>query len=533
MTSIADLRTRQRVFEEAVRLMAERGLYAGLLDEAAAAAACSPERARIYFRRDEDLVVALHERLAADFEDRVEDLPAGTIAQRFEAAMKVRLEQVAPFRRALRRLMAVLLDPESEHGVLGQHTETVRLRVGAVFGAVVLGATDCPPGPMAETLSRALYAVHLGLLLLWSQDRSAELSATRAAIELARDLLGAAGALAASPMAAFMGARVNGVIEQWLEPAPDPAVTEKAERVLRALFRHRRLLPDSGACGAEPCPQCLGLHLARTRRFVAAGLPVHLVLPAFPAKSPSPKKVLGKLPDRAEELALEGIRRVCDEIQAIHPPGARFTICSDGRVFSDLVGVTDDDVTEYGRALARMIERSGAATIDTFCTEDLFDLPSYDAMRQHVSEHYGEPLETVERRAEEHAHHRALWSGMQRFLFEDRVAAAGNKSRSALRKECGPLAHQVIQRSNAWTRVVSECFPTALRLSIHPQPPHSAKIGFRLMDTTDGWLTPWHGVAVDRGGVYTLMKREDAEALGGEVVEADGRPSHYVVPVAG
>ena len=31
-----------------------------------------------------------------------------------------------------------------------------------------------------------------------------------------------------------------------------------------------------------------------------------------------------------------------------YPPGARITICSDGRVFSDLVGVCDKDVTNYG-----------------------------------------------------------------------------------------------------------------------------------------------------------------------------------------
>jgi pyoverdine/dityrosine biosynthesis protein Dit1 len=242
--------------------------------------------------------------------------------------------------------------------------------------------------------------------------------------------------------------------------------------------------------------------------------------------------VLGRLPDRGEALAIDHLRRVCDEVAAIYPPGARITICSDGRVFSDLVGVTDDDVTAYGDAIGSMIARAAAQDcITTFCTEDLFDLGSYDLMRRHLCDHYAEPLAVIVARAQDHPHHRAMWNGMQRFLFEDRVGleTQHGKSRTQVRKECATLAHEVIQRSNAWTRVVAECFPTALRLSIHPQPPHSTKIGIQLLDTADVWLTPWHGVVVERAGTSTLMPRSEAEALGAKLVEVEGRPSHYVL----
>lgn len=48
----------------------------------------------------------------------------------------------------------------------------------------------------------------------------------------------------------------------------------------------------------------------------------------------------------------------------------------------------------------------------------------------------------------------------------------------------------MIQRSNAWSRLLERTFPDSVRLSIHPQFRVSAKIGVRLVDSADAWLTP-------------------------------------------
>src|SRR5690349_14899787 len=89
-------RTRQRVLEAAVELLARgKGIPDDLLGRAAAAVACPPERARIYFRRDEDLVLALYARLAAELEAAVPDLPPGSVGERFHAAMEVKLALLA------------------------------------------------------------------------------------------------------------------------------------------------------------------------------------------------------------------------------------------------------------------------------------------------------------------------------------------------------------------------------------------------------------------------------------------------------
>jgi pyoverdine/dityrosine biosynthesis protein Dit1 len=77
---------------------------------------------------------------------------------------------------------------------------------------------------------------------------------------------------------------------------------------------------------------------------------------------------------------------------------------------------------------------------------------------------------------------------------------------------------------------VAEKFPDAMRLSIHPQPPHSGKFGLQLMRSSDGWLTPWHGVVLDDGVALSLVKRWEAEKLNASIVWRDGRPSHFVAP---
>lgn len=82
------------------------------------------------------------------------------------------------------------------------------------------------------------------------------------------------------------------------------------------------------AAGAETFLTCIG-------RFVSANQRVLACLPAFPFKSANKvQKVLGTLPDKAEELGLHRLNTICENIQAIYPPGAEITIISDGITYN-------------------------------------------------------------------------------------------------------------------------------------------------------------------------------------------------------
>ena len=64
---------------------------------------------------------------------------------------------------------------------------------------------------------------------------------------------------------------------------------------------------------------------------------IRLVLPAFPFKSPNNvDKVLGNLPDKAEEVSLALLQGLCDAIQDVYPPGASLVLVSDGIVYNGL-----------------------------------------------------------------------------------------------------------------------------------------------------------------------------------------------------
>jgi pyoverdine/dityrosine biosynthesis protein Dit1 len=311
-----------------------------------------------------------------------------------------------------------------------------------------------------------------------------------------------------------------------------------AKDILADLLQFQRFSGPQTTCVSSPCQRCLAPHLSKVVSAVALGLPVTLVLPAFPGKSPNPAKVLGTLPDMAERCALEFLQHLCDRVRRYYPPGARIILCADGRVFSDVVGMRDEDVTTYQQELSKIIAELGLTSISTFNLDELYEGLSFDQMRAQLMEHHGDSLETLQAAvgrggkaqdcsADDKEAHR-LYCGITRFLLEDAMFPGQKKSRTALQKESRIRAYEVIQRSKAWGELVEIRFSNAVRLSIHPQTCGAKKLGIRLIEP-DNWLTPWHGVAVDVGGRFMLLKRSQAEELGARLIHREGRPSHYVL----
>lgn len=307
--------------------------------------------------------------------------------------------------------------------------------------------------------------------------------------------------------------------------------TDLAREVLQFTFRNRRLADTTDPCLGEPCDLCFAPHLGRVQAFVDRKQPIHFVILAFPSKSPNPTKVLGALPDLAEWAAIEFLQSFCDQLSYYHPPGARITICSDGHVFAETVGISDEDATAYHAELEGIVAAQGATSINFFSLGDAFGSMPYPRMREKIERDHAEPVELIRKRvADEDGNARQIFNGIHRFLFEDHAAIHLELSRNQLREETKSLAYAVIRRSNAWSRLIEARFPGAVRLSIHPQSPHAEKIGFHLLKTRDNWLTPWHGVALESSDGLILVKRFQAEQVKACLVWRHNRPSHYVAP---
>jgi pyoverdine/dityrosine biosynthesis protein Dit1 len=271
-------------------------------------------------------------------------------------------------------------------------------------------------------------------------------------------------------------------------------------------------------------------HLAKIEALIAAGAVVELVLPAFPAKSSNREKTTGILPDLGEVLALEKLERLCQAIEAEYSGGARMVICSDGRVFSDLVQVSEEAVSAYNREIARIIAERGLTHLTTFDLDDVHAGADFDAMRRTLVAEHGETVAVIRERSLSTREGRDMFNGIHRFLFEDLVVLHPEISRTKVRNWSKEVSYEVIQRSNAWSKLVELHFPHAVRLSIHPQAVGSKKIGIQLLASNNQWRTPWHSAVLFDGQRHTLVRRQDAEAMGAVLTHAEGKYAFFVVP---
>jgi AcrR family transcriptional regulator len=183
-------RTRERILGAALGMFAEGGYEATTMRDVAREAGASLGLAYRYFASKEEFALALYLRLAEGSEEWArEGLVGGTIAERFERAMVVKLDQVSPYRDTLAALLSRALDPNSPISALGEGTAMVREKMGGVFLEVVRGASDAPGEKQARELGNLLYALHLAILLYWFHDGTSEARATRDLVGSACDAL--------------------------------------------------------------------------------------------------------------------------------------------------------------------------------------------------------------------------------------------------------------------------------------------------------------------------------------------------------
>lgn len=308
-----------------------------------------------------------------------------------------------------------------------------------------------------------------------------------------------------------------------------------SRKIMLTIMQFRRIAGPKKSCATSGCELCLAPHLPRVISAIEKWQPITLVLPAFPGKSPNLAKVLGTLPDMAERLSLDFLNNLCKQIQQIYPPGANIILCSDGRVFNDAIGISDAAVGNYQQALSTLIKEMSLTALSTFNLDDVYSALDFNQMRHQLMEQYGESLETIQdavRRGSnipcsiDDEEINRQYRGITRFLVEDATHPEQTLSRTTLQKSCRERAYIVIQRSRAWSAFIEERFPDAIRLSIHPQTCGTPKLGICLMEA-ENWMTPWHGVAVDIGNHFVLLKRAQAEVLGARLVHHHDQASHY------
>ncbi|KAK7534180.1 putative pyoverdine/dityrosine biosynthesis protein [Phyllosticta citribraziliensis] len=299
---------------------------------------------------------------------------------------------------------------------------------------------------------------------------------------------------------------------------------------------------------------------------VQAEQPIVLVLPAFPFKSPNSKdKVLGALPDKAEEVSLLHLQSLCNNIKDVYAPGAELWIVSDGIVYNDLLGVPDETVYTFGETLRTMAKDLGCSSIKFARLSQMpsleknlpiemleySDSRSYERIaplvRQSLVSAFGSADHDVDKDIASNPDIRATYMGYLKYLSHDlkkneldsgevsessasSTASSDSEvpktSRKSFKRHVSRVAKSMIYRGKCYAACVQQWYPNAVRLSIHAAN-SSTKIPISVIPSTNGRpITPWHSTMVCRlDGTFQPMTRSEAEACSDlELIYRDGQP---------
>jgi pyoverdine/dityrosine biosynthesis protein Dit1/AcrR family transcriptional regulator len=512
-----------KICEAATRLFLEKGFDNVRLEEIAQTAGIAENDVYKYFGSKQDIMLFFYQRINADWEIFVSELSEKKLSARFEKALLKKIELIAPYSELLNEMMSVLLR-NSKLGINSPRTRHIRLKGIRIMQKLLQDSDSRFLKTRAGNLPALLYLIHWAILFLHVQNNNAEKTAET--IKLVGNLLKRGNnLLLLLPLIPFFKdiTKLSELIVEEKAEAPQHG----GRQILDVIFNHRKISGYDKSCAQNNCELCAEKHLSKIEYFIAEDQPIHFILPAFPAKSPNREKVLGDLPDLGEETALITLENMCREISDAYPAGAKVMICSDGRIFADLVGVTDEKVTNYADSLKKMIGELQLKHIDFVNLEDLLPEKSFAEAREFVIENYAEPLEDLQAKLKNNDEFRGLFNGIHRFISEDRMFLEKEKSKTKVKEESKIIALKVIQHSNAWTRFLAYYFPDSIRLSIHPYTSHADKIGIKLTKATDDWLTPWHGAMVLTEDGYLLMKRHEAEKQGAKLMLKNNQDYYY------
>ncbi|HEX3572887.1 MAG TPA: TetR/AcrR family transcriptional regulator [Acidobacteriaceae bacterium] len=185
--------TRRHIFERALQLFREKGFEATTMQDVAARADVAKSAAYYYFPSKEAIIQAYYEAVQAE-QERVCDeafARATRLKDRLKVAMDSKLDQVGEDRKLLGVVFRYTGEPEHPLSCLGRGTAEIRRRSIAIFEKAI--APERLPKDLAELLPLALWALQMGLLVMFLYDESEGQRRTRrladGALELTLRLL--------------------------------------------------------------------------------------------------------------------------------------------------------------------------------------------------------------------------------------------------------------------------------------------------------------------------------------------------------
>ncbi|KAI1323440.1 Pyoverdine/dityrosine biosynthesis protein-domain-containing protein [Xylariaceae sp. FL0255] len=321
-----------------------------------------------------------------------------------------------------------------------------------------------------------------------------------------------------------------------------------ASDILDVIQRYGHHLPtaDDGKGSAHTSWIGKSFFVGHVKAQVEKNEAIRLILPAFPWKSVnSVEKVTGKLPDFGEELALFRLNQLCEDIRNVYPPGGTIFIATDGVVFDDVVGISDEDTWAYGEGLIAMAMDFGLKNIRLMRVMDilgytdgeLLDKELYLSLtkkcRAEILSNYGRTEAEVRQMMKDDPDTLLTYCGFIRFLETDLryspiITDAGAMSGHKYRKVVKKVAINMMIRAESFTKLLQALCPGYVRLSIHPST-GAVKLSMPLIIQGSGEFprSPWHSsVAIALDGSYKTVHTKDVKETH-TLITKDGRGYYF------
>lgn len=259
--------------------------------------------------------------------------------------------------------------------------------------------------------------------------------------------------------------------------------------------------------------------------YVNNNIPIDFVMLGYPMKSPNFRdKVIGQLPDMAEQVSVTNFSDFGSKIQSIYAPGININIVSDGQIFADVMRVDDRIVAMYEEVIRDMMKDT---PITFYNAKDFYSKKiCLRGVRNKILNNFGISSEELSQRILIDPDVKFLYQGMIRFMETD-LAIRDYSSNNQLHKEAKKVARDMMFRNEAYSQLVRSEFSDSIRLSMHPSINNGSKFSFQLIPSPKAWTSPWHCALAMVNGQYETIHRKDAEKNGYELVYKDGRPYYF------
>lgn len=171
--------TREHIFRSALELFREKGFDETTMSDVAERAGVAKSAAYYYFPSKEDIIQAYYEQVQAEQERICAEVfdSSSNLKKRLSTAMHTKLDLAKDDRKLLGVVFRYTGEPGHRLSCLGAGTAEIRRRSIAIFDRAI--AKERLPRDLQELLPLALWALQMGLLVMFLYDESTSQERTR------------------------------------------------------------------------------------------------------------------------------------------------------------------------------------------------------------------------------------------------------------------------------------------------------------------------------------------------------------------